>query len=508
MINSTCRGLLNEACMFFFLFTEEDICSEVSVRSKRQTTSTAVLLVKQLKLLTTLDISGYKISNKGANMIAVLLMKATSLKVFDVSNSTLNTEKAITINNSLKSLSSLKILIANNNDICDKVANSTAAVIQNNPLLEKLNISHNWLTSVGLLQIAKALLLASKHIKIFDISNNFIASDNVEMIFTALSNCSTLEELYVSHNLLTFNSVLIIAQCFRHHPTLHTLDLSKNITTFSSACEFIVDIILSVNRKLLNLNVCGRNIRPRFVDDYLSPPNSEKVLNCFALQNLYLLQPASLNTINIQTKIIKAQTESCPLSDENIISYYVDHTGGVFYNQYHNCTLVIPPNAVSQGECAEIQVTASYYGPYEIPDGFYPVSSFFWISADYTFKASVYIILNHYAKIRSLEDISHLYVLQTSACDSVTNGKKLEMKTVPDRVYFDCEIGYCVLATRHFCSYCQAKDDKHIPEYLVASYYTYDDDISSESYVAEVCFCPSNSECKKVHVPDHLHTSS
>ena len=460
-----------------------------------------MLLIKQLKLLITLKISGYKITNQGANMIAALLMKTASLKELDVSNSTLNAEKAKKINDSLKCLSCLKVFMINSNDIGDKLTDSLAAVIQNNPLLENLNISHNKLSSAGVFQIVNALLLSCKHIKVLDISNNFITSDNTEKIFTALSNCSMLEELNVSHNLLTFNIVLEIAQCFRHHPTLQTLDLSNNITSYFSACEFIVDIILSVSQKLVNLNVCGRNIRPRYVDDYLSPPSSEKIANSFALQNLYLLQHVSLNTINIQTKIIKAQTESCPLSNENIISYYVDHTGGIFYNQYHNCTLVIPPNAVSQGECVEIQVTASHYGPYEIPDGFYPISSFFWISADYTFKISVYIILSHYVKVRGLEDISHLYVLQTRPCDLITKDKKLEMKTVSDGVYFDYEIGYCVLATKHFCSYCQAKDDKHIPEYLVASYYTYDDDNSSESYVAEVCFCPSNSECKKVHVP-------
>ena len=260
-----------------------------------------------------------------------------------------------------------------------------------------------------------------------------------------------------------------------------------------------MDVILSVNQGLVNLNVSGRNIRPRFVEDYLSPPpNSEKIGNKFTLQNLYLLQHASLNTAYIQTRFIKAQIELCPISGEDIISYHVDHIGGVFYNQYHNFALIIPPGAVSQGECVEIQATASHCGPYEIPNGFYPISSYFWISADYTFKVPVYIIMSHYAKIRSLEDMDHLYVLQTNACDSVTNGKKLVMNAVSDGVYFDYVIGYCVLATHHFCSYCQAKNEKHIPEYLVASYCTYNNEASSESYISEVCFCLSNSECKKV----------
>ena len=71
------------------------------------------------------------------------------------------------------------------------------------------------------------------------------------------------------------------------------------------------------------------------------------------------------------------------------------------------------------------------------------------------------------------------------------------MSTISDGVYFDYEIGYCVLATDHFCTYCEAKTDIDIPEYLIACYYTYDDSPSG-SHFAEVCFCPSTYNCKKV----------
>ena len=173
------------------------------------------------------------------------------------------------------------------------------------------------------------------------------------------------------------------------------------------------------------------------------------------------------------------------------MSYYVDYNGGTFYCHHHNFGVVVPPGAVSQGDYVEIQVTANHFGPYEIPNKFYPISSFFWLSANYTFKFPVYIIMNHYAKIRSLEDINHLYVLQTSACDSTVDGKPLLMSAVPDGAYFDFEISYCVVETNHFCSFCQVKNDTNIPEYLVASFCTYED-------IAEVCFCPPSSECKKV----------
>ena len=235
------------------------------------------------------------------------------------------------------------------------------------------------------------------------------------------------------------------------------------------------------------------------------------------LERLRLLTTPNVSGSNISDKgadmkspcsshFIKV-VEPCPISGKGIMSFYTDSLGGVFYNQYHDFAMVIPPEAVSQGDCVEIQATASYWGPYTIPDGFYPISSYFWVSANYIFKNQVYLIMSHYAKIRSLEDISNLHVLHNCAQESNANGNYPmsritdgdPMSRITDGVYFDMKIRYCVLATDHFCSYCQAKSVKHIPEYLLACYCTYDDDSSDHrSFVAEVCFCPSNIDCKKV----------
>ena len=48
--------------------------------------------------------------------------------------------------------------------------------------------------------------------------------------------------------------------------------------------------------------------------------------------------------------------------------------------------------------------------PYVFPDRLYPISSYYWVSANYEFKAPVYFIMNHYAKIRNLEGISNLHM--------------------------------------------------------------------------------------------------
>ena len=470
-----------------YITVAEDICLQMS-------TSMAMLLIERVRVITALNFSGCNITDQGADVIVAVLMETVSLVKLDLSNAMLNSLKASKITEAVKNISSLKILNIMNNDIDDEATGSIATAISSNSFIENINLSHNRLSYGGVLNVINAL---SESIKIFDISNNFIKSDNVVDLATTLSKCPVLQELNISQNLLTLNNVLTIAQFFRHHSALQTLNLNNNAFAFPSACEFLIDVILSVNQTLVHLNVCGRNIRPRHIKDDLSPPSSNNSTT-FTLQNLYLLQHSS---IDIPTNFVKV-TETCPIYNKDIISYHVDHLGGVFYNQYHNFAIIIPPGAVSQGDCVEIQATANYFGPYIIPNGFYLISSLFWISADYKFKAPVYIIMNHYAKIRSLEDINYLHVLHKCTQDPNTVNDDLTMSTITDGVYFDIEIGYCVLATNHFCSYCQAKSVKHIPEYLLACYCSYDeytsDESTSESHIAEVCFCPSNSECKKV----------
>ena len=467
----------------------EEVCPEVSFNSEKCSTSITTLLVKQLRLLTTLNVSGCNITDQGAAMMATILMETVLLAELDLSNTMLNSVKAITIISALKNNSSLKVFNISHNDIDNEAADSVAAVVSNNYKIEMFNLSHNRLSYNGVLKFVDLL---PKSIKIIDISSNVIACDNITDLATALSNCPVLQELNISQNLLSLINVLMIAQSFRKHPTLQTLDLSNNNILLSSACEFIVDVLLSVNQTLVYLNICDRNIRPRYIHDFLSPPSIENYSTTFMLQRLYSLQRSSLD---VKTNFIKV-SESCPIISDDIVSYYVDHRGGVFYNEYHNFAIVIPSDAVSQGDCVEIQATANYFNSHIIPNGFYPISSHFWVSANYVFKSPVYLIMNHYAKIRSVENLDYLHVLHKCARDATVMNDD-PMSAISDGVYFDKDIGYCVLATDHFCSYCLAKTVRHIPEYLLACYCTYDES-SSGSHIAEVCFCPTNSECKKV----------
>ena len=463
--------------------------------------------LKQMNNLNKLDLSDCNITTTTLDMIAEKLSMGVSLKEFSISNATLNQTVANTIFNLLKDISSLLTLNLSNSDINDAALNGIKAIISQNYLAE-LDISCNKLSPDSMVQIVQAVSVV-KEIKILNIGNNFknnSSSKAVEELSSALANCYTLQELNISNSLLSFNNVLIIAQAIRSLSDLEIFNISNNITYYYLECEFLIDIILSANQSLTYIDVCGRNIRPRFNENCLfSPLNCIENSKRFVLQNLYFMQHVVMNKWD-QMELCTPPTdiefigvdEKCPFPDENIVCYYADHNGGTFYNEDHNFAIVIPPGAISQGTIVQIQFTASRFCPDALLNGYsgyYPVSSYFWVGAQYKFSVPVYLIMAHYAVIRDPEDIKSLYLLQS--CDHALCGIERKPKLVSDGVYFDYEIDYCIVATDHFCSFCLQKNKTSIPERFSAFFYTYDTD---KKHIAEVCFCPATHECRKVAI--------
>ena len=459
--------------------------------------------------LKTLHIHGYNIGDKGKELIVAVLSKTILLENFNISNCNLNTINATEIVRALKNVSSMKSFNLSSNAICKEAASNIVQFISNNPKLEELNLSDNEI-STGVLHIAVSL--SNKFIRSLDISKNCITADYIEGIVSALAQCPSLEDLNMSNNLLTFTGIVKVAEGLRGNRSLQTLNLNNNLTSFHSEGEFLVDVILSTNQSLVYLNICGRNIRPRFTyNHFFPPPGTELTSARFLLQKLYQLSLSPSfdmltfkNTaMNRPDEFIKVTEEICPIVDHNIVSYYVDHDGGTFYNQDHDFAIVIPPGAVSQGECVEIIATASFLGPYQFPDECNPVSSFFWVSSNYTFKIPVYLIMSHYAVIKNVNDINSLCVLQVCKYDlsSTTKEKKLMMKEILNGVYFDYKIRYCIAATTHFCSFgVQEKTKGNLSKrFKILCYdYRHHDEDAGEQYITEVCFYPNNCSCSKV----------
>ena len=441
----------------------------------------------------------YSIADKITNLIS---SNKASIEGLDLSNCKLNTEGVTKVTKALQNTTSMKFLRMNNNEMCNhEVANFLPAALHKDLSITELNVSHNKLTLSGITEIINALSKKDT-IELLDISYNCIAPNSTDDLAVALSTCTQLKVLNVSNNSLTFNCILKIAQKLRDHVNLRILNLSNNMKSFISEAEVLVDIIFSTNNSLTHLDIGGRSIRPRFNGDYLYPPPGCEENSCrFLLHNLYLSEFVSMtdlifeNTSVVTPPYFIKATEECPI-DAEIISYYIDHNGGTFYNQDHDFVIVVPPGAVLQSDgTVEIQATAGYkcFKKYQFPDGYLPVSSIFWFSADYTFKIPVYLTMGHYASSTSLKD---LHFMQACVRDlTISEDGKLVMKEVIDGVYIDKKIGYCLFITDHFCSVCLRKNNIKLPDHFSALFYSYDD---GDVFTADLCFIPLNSNCRKV----------
>ena len=121
---------LDYNCTFFItiyvysVHIVEDICPQVSFKSKKSKASIGYIIMLVAKQLISLNLSGCNITDQGADMIAAVLLETVSLKNVDLSNAMLNSIKAIKISDALKKISSLEVFNISSNDIDDRATDS------------------------------------------------------------------------------------------------------------------------------------------------------------------------------------------------------------------------------------------------------------------------------------------------------------------------------------------------------------------------------------------------
>ena len=100
----------------------------------------------------------------------------------------------------LKFLSTLRTLSLCSNGITDDAADELSAVITSNIFLEDIMLSNNDLHSEGICKITQSLTKLCRLLKL-DLFNNKITKHAVGNLADAISNCYSLQELYLSYNL-------------------------------------------------------------------------------------------------------------------------------------------------------------------------------------------------------------------------------------------------------------------------------------------------------------------
>ena len=313
-----------------------------------------------------------------------------------------------------------------------------------------------------------------------------------------------------------------IAQLELKNPLIQKLNISSNAKIFCTEAEFIIDVILSVNSKLSEVIINDTNIRPRFSN--YSKILSNNVSKHFSLQHLYIANKFPLylshnymfeenfiTSLDSYKKCAEVK-EKCPLDDTTIFTHYVDCKGGVYYYKDHDVALFIPPGAILQDEWAEIKVSSSFHSQFQfhMPENYNRISSYVWVGANYDFKVPVYLIINHFINMKSVEDIKTLTAFEACKLNgSIHDNETLTMQKITTS-YFDTDLKYCVISTDHFCSYCLAEfellekspngEECNSYKEFLAVYFNYEEVKPNKgiTYIAEICCLYFNNNCFKV----------
>ena len=207
-----------------------NVLEQLWLRGNKLNTVGALYILNSLKYLTTLrvlDMSYNNIGSQSADGIAAVIDNNPLINQLWLDGNDLHSIGTITICNALKKVRRLSILSLCNNGISDDAADELSAVITQNVLLEDLLLSNNQLHSTGIKIIAESL---SKLIKLrkLDLFNNNIGEEGASSLAIVIQNSTSLQDLFLSGNNLETSGALEICNALSHINSLHVLTLSNN----------------------------------------------------------------------------------------------------------------------------------------------------------------------------------------------------------------------------------------------------------------------------------------
>ena len=189
--------------------------------------SSAIIVLRSLTTISTLknlNINNNHITEEATEALASVILHNTGLEEIDISNNNLG-EGTLKVAKALQRITSLRSLDFGNNNISKAAAGDLALAIKSNKHLEKLCLHDNNLHSSAI-DILKSLSTISS-LKFLNVNNNQIGEAGGKELALVIKNNTRLRELYFRHNNIQ-NSVMEISEALQSISTIDTLDLGNN----------------------------------------------------------------------------------------------------------------------------------------------------------------------------------------------------------------------------------------------------------------------------------------
>ena len=149
--------------------------------------------LQQLSTLTVFNIRNNRITEEAAECIASVILSNNRIQGLYLGDNILH-NKTVVIIRSLQSVSSLVLLYLNNMKMTEEVAGDLVLAINNNPLLKKLYLAGNLLSS-SLIEVAKACKKSTKHLIVLDLQCNCVDPSKMTDLTSVTGDINTLKAL-------------------------------------------------------------------------------------------------------------------------------------------------------------------------------------------------------------------------------------------------------------------------------------------------------------------------
>ena len=216
--------------------------------------------LKQLAELNSLHLcnisSSKTLNDEWSKELACAIHSSRCLEILSLSCNDLHSSAGV-IFKSLNTISSLKLLDIQCNQLTEEFGEAIASVLFSNTGIEELHIGDNYL-SKGMIVIVKALQQVHS-LKSLNLGNNMIPKEASGEIALAILSNKHLKELWLHNNYLC-SSLGVILRSLASVSTLKLLDLSGNKITQEAGEALISAILNNVHLQFLSLSDTERLI--------------------------------------------------------------------------------------------------------------------------------------------------------------------------------------------------------------------------------------------------------
>ena len=172
----------------------------------------------------------------------------------------------------------------------------------------------------------------------------------------------------------------------------------------------------------------------------------------------------------------------------------VSHYGKQIIIENHNITITIPKGAIEKGVTVEIAVAASCFASFSLSKDYHCISPYLWIGANYDFKKSLIIEMEHHAAISREENLLKLCLMEGKRYDhtmcEVNDKSQYKFQMGSLRCTYHTKSGYTCLASKNR----KVADKVAVYCFLPKTYG------SDNTFTAILCLCYILKYCKQVRM--------